>query len=69
MANMSYCRFENTYHDLKDCYEALNEAGSLESLEQTVNEYEKKFIQKLVELCKDITDEFGDELYEDSNDD
>lgn len=44
MANMSYCRFENTYHDLKDCYEALNEAGSLESLKQTVNEYEKKYI-------------------------
>jgi len=69
MANMSYCRFENTYHDLKDCYEALNEADSLESLEQTVNEYEKKFIQKLVELCKDIVDEFGDALHEDSKND
>lgn len=69
MANMSYCRFENTYHDLKDCYEALNEAGSIDDLKKTVNEYEKKYIQKLVELCKDIVDEFGDELYEDSKND
>ena len=24
MANMSYCRFENTAHDLRDCLEVLN---------------------------------------------
>ena len=27
MANMSYCRFENTYHDLIDCFDNIwNEA-------------------------------------------
>jgi hypothetical protein len=25
MANMSYCRFQNTVTDLMDCLEALNE--------------------------------------------
>ncbi len=25
MANMSYCRFENTANDLKDCVWALND--------------------------------------------
>jgi hypothetical protein len=29
MANMSYCRFENTYHDLLDCVNNITEeAGS-----------------------------------------
>ena len=65
---MSYCRFENTYHDLRDCFEALNDAGSVESLEETSNEYEKKYIKKLVELCKIIADDFGDELCEDDED-
>ena len=31
---MSYCRFENTYADLKDCYNALSEAGSVEYVER-----------------------------------
>ena len=27
MANMSYCRFENTYGDLADCVNALDESN------------------------------------------
>jgi len=27
MANMSYCRFQNTYADVKDCAEALGAAS------------------------------------------
>ena len=54
MANMSYCRFENTYRDLQECYDALTEAGSIKEVEENANQYEKKYIRKLVELCKDI---------------
>lgn len=64
---MSYCRFENTYRDLQDCYDALAEAGSIEEVEKNANQYEKKYIRKLVELCEDIVDDFGDE--DDSEDD
>lgn len=58
---MSYCRFENTFRDLQDCHNALCEAGSIEDVENEANEYEKKFVRKLVELCKEIADDFGDE--------
>ena len=58
---MSYCRFENTYRYLQDCYDALSEAGSIKEVEETANQYEKKYIRKPVELCKDIVDYFGDE--------
>lgn len=61
MPNMSYCRFENTYSDLRDCYDALSEAGSIEEIENDANQYEKKYIRKLVELCKDIVADFGED--------
>lgn len=55
---MSYCRFENTYGDLKDCLEALRKAGSAEELISNANEYEKRYIKKLIALCADIAEEF-----------
>ena len=58
MSNMNHCRFENTFQDLKDCYEALLEEGSVEVLEKSSNEYEKPYIKKLISLCAEISDEF-----------
>ena len=50
MANMSYCRFENTARDLRDCVEALknNETEDLST-------YEKRGLQELLEYAHDIT--------------
>ena len=53
MANMSYIRFENTYKDLLDCYEALQEDSEL-------SEREEKHKNALIALCRDIIDEFDD---------
>jgi hypothetical protein len=41
MANMSYCRFENTYNDLIDCIENLNYAS---------NERDERYRIRLIEL-------------------
>ena len=59
MANMSYCRFQNTYSDLQDCYEALEENGFDE-----LSDSEKKYAIRLVKICRDISDEFIDEVEE-----
>ena len=48
MSNMSYCRFENTYGDLKDCVEALEE-NKLEDL----SDRERKFAERMKDLCKE----------------
>jgi phage host-nuclease inhibitor protein Gam len=56
MGNMSYCRFENTYGDLQDCYDALAEK-SLDELSET----EKKYAIKLIKMCRDIANDFLDE--------
>ena len=59
MANMSYCRFQNTYRDLVDCYDNLN--GSL-------SESESRYRERLVELCQSIVDEFSPEEDKDLDD-
>jgi hypothetical protein len=49
MANMSYCRFQNTENDLRDCLEHIND--DLSSAE------EKKARVALVQTCKEIIEE------------
>ena len=53
---MNYCRFENTYGDLQDCYNALAE----EDLDE-LSESEKKYAKKLIKMCRNIADDFFDE--------
>ena len=59
MSNMSYCRFENTYNDLVDCKDSLYENG-IEYLEKNTNQHEKKYIKKLIQLCKEISEDYGE---------
>jgi hypothetical protein len=58
MPNMSYCRFENTYKDLLDCLNAMND---------DLSERESGYRGRLVEVCQEIIDEF--ELRKMSEDD
>jgi hypothetical protein len=53
MSNMSYCRFENTYRDLMDCYNAMSDTDDL-------SDSEKKYHDKMIKLCKEVADDFGD---------
>ena len=51
MPNMSYCRFENTLADLRDCYDHMDEEVRSES--------EIKSKAWLIKLCQDITENYG----------
>ena len=53
---MSYCRFENTLRDLKDCY---NNMGS-----DDLSESEFYARKQLIELCMTIACEYVDILSE-----
>ena len=48
MANMSYCRFQNTFPDLKDCVESLQWEVSINDLSKT----EKDYAFRMRELCE-----------------
>ena len=53
MPNMSYCRFENTYSDLRDCYEAMDDTEKL-SLD------EQKYRKRIIALCCTIAAEYSE---------
>lgn len=50
MANMSYCRFQNTLRDIYDCKSALNEISNLNELSQD----EAKAARRFIVLCREI---------------
>jgi len=41
MANMSYCRFENTYHDLLDC---------LQNITEETNDRDERFRKRMIDV-------------------
>ena len=51
MANMSYVRFENTLHDLRDCYEHMDDTD--------LSDEEALARRALLKLCSQITDDYG----------
>ncbi len=53
MPNMSYCRFENTLVDLRDCEQAMSIGEPVED----GNELKAK--KKLIRLCIEIAKEYG----------
>ena len=53
MSNMSYCRFENTYRDFKDCYDNIEHPESL-------SESEKKYRERLIKLVKEMAEDIMD---------
>jgi hypothetical protein len=51
MANMSYCRFENTANDLQDCVYALNDDEV-----KDLSSYEVRGLRDLLYHAKDIVE-------------
>jgi hypothetical protein len=49
MANMGYCRFQNTLQDLRDCYEHMDD--DLEESEHSAR-------ARLLFLCQEIVDDY-----------
>lgn len=54
MANMSYCRFENTLRDLHDCAAALEQDPTLSKL----SESERQAARQLIAHCLLIADAY-----------
>jgi len=50
MANMSYCRFQNTEGDLEDCYDNWDSPTSEEELDARARLYE--MCETIVEECE-----------------
>jgi len=55
MGNMSYCRFENTARDLRDCVNAINN-GEIEDL----SSYEIDGLKKILQMAKGLAESEDD---------
>ena len=61
MANMSYCRFNNTSIDLRDCVDAMQEAETLEDMGLSRDElsrlkYMRQLANDFLEECDRLLD-------------
>ncbi len=54
MANMSYCKFENTVKDLRDCDRGFEECESIE---------EAKARYRLLKLCHEMAENYDLESF------
>ena len=55
MSNMSYCRFENTNHDLRDCVGAMEEAYDMAELDLSKSELSS--LKNMRFLCEKFLEE------------
>ena len=53
MSNMSYCKFENTLNDLRQCEEEIGDEAECRE--------EEAARKKLIALCKRIADQYAEE--------
>jgi hypothetical protein len=49
MSNMEHCRFENTAHDLADCYDHWDD---------DLSEFEEKARKRILRLARKIVDDY-----------
>ena len=56
MANMSYCRFENTSNDLQDCVYAMDDAIIIADMD--LSKTEMRSMQRMRELCQEFLDHY-----------
>lgn len=70
MANMSYCRFHNTYLDFRDCAnvvgEALDNGLTLKEFLDELSPDEQYYYHRLVIMAQDLV-KYNDELIEATN--
>ena len=52
MGNMSYCRFENTAYDLRDCLDAIQNRET-----EDLSTYEVEGLEKILNLAHKIVEE------------
>lgn len=57
MSNMSYCRFQNTLADLRECYEAMEETD--------LSKEEEKARAGIIKLCQKIVADYGEQEEDD----
>jgi ppGpp synthetase/RelA/SpoT-type nucleotidyltranferase len=56
MSNMSYCKFENTYHDLIDCFDTIWTEAENERDERN-RKYMIRFLKERIDEIEELNEE------------
>jgi len=61
MANMSYCRFENTVNDMQDCLNELYESAEsglsfAQFMERLGSDYERSAVKRMAHLIQEMAE-------------
>ena len=56
MPNMSYCKFQNTIGDLRDCHRTMQGEERYYQGKDDLSEEEFAAMTELIELCKEIVE-------------
>lgn len=73
MGNMSYCRWENTLHDLQDCFNSIVESdgGKLSESEANAKKHLYELMKEMLEYTEEkvcpVCSEYAMELDTDTN--
>lgn len=54
MSNMSYCRFQNTLTDLRECESVLEDAYNFSDID--LSQDEMRALKRLIPVCQSIVD-------------
>lgn len=65
MANMSYCRWENTSKDMQDCINALAEVDNVPEWFAGLDQYEREGVRRALRLAHFMVEELEQEIEQD----
>ena len=64
MSNMSYCKFQNTLSDLRDCVYDMQERANNDGLDEhgdALSDYEKSALRSLYRLASEMVHNFNED--------
>ena len=56
MSNMSYCRFQNTFQDLRDCVQEMDDAYNIKDME--LSDDEARAMKQMYSWCERFIENF-----------
>jgi len=62
MANLSYCRWENTANDLQDCMNSLSDVHDFAEWFEALSSYEQQGVRNILSMAKTINEELASEF-------
>lgn len=65
MANMSFCRWENTSKDMQDCMNSLHEVDDVREWYKNLDDHEREGVKRALRVARFMVEELEPEIEQD----